>query len=66
MVFNLDADSNLINGRGRLQDNTAPLEIHRVSYGQEYLFRVINAGYDDNFEVGQLQYKQYFRLNVYE
>jgi len=51
-VLNFPSDSHLINGRGRFGKNTAPLEIHRVEQGQEYLFRIINAGFDDEFEVG--------------
>lgn len=44
------ADSHLVNGRGRF-NNTAPLEVHRVEQGRVYLFRFINAGFDDEYGV---------------
>lgn len=50
-LTNLPAASHLVNGRGRFENNTAPLEIHKVEQGQEYMFRITNAGFDDVFEV---------------
>jgi len=41
----------LINGKGRFLNNTAPLEVHKVEEGVTYLFRFIDAGFDDEFAV---------------
>lgn len=49
-VGDLASDSFLINGRGRF-NNTAPLTIHRVDQGQQYMFRFINTGFDNMVEV---------------
>jgi len=50
-VTNIIAASHLVNGRGRFENNTAPLEIHKVEQGREYMFRITNAGFNDVFEV---------------
>lgn len=50
-VGDLASDSFLINGRGRFGDNNAPLIVHRVQSGDNYLFRFINVGFDNMFEV---------------
>ena len=50
-VGDLASDSFLINGRGRVGDNKAPLAIHRVTTGNEYMFRFINTGFDNMIEV---------------
>ena len=50
-VGDLASDSFLINGRGRYAGNSAPLTIHRITAGQQYLFRFINTGFDNMFEV---------------
>lgn len=50
-VENFPHDSMLINGRGRFGGNKAPLTVHNVIGGNTYLFRFINIGYDNYFEV---------------
>ncbi|XP_067945827.1 uncharacterized protein [Watersipora subatra] len=50
-VGDLKSDSFLINGRGRFNNNSAPLTVHKVTSGQQYLFRFINTGFDNMIEV---------------
>ncbi|XP_067947625.1 uncharacterized protein [Watersipora subatra] len=50
-VGDLKSDSFLINGRGRFNNNSAPLTVHKVTSRQQYLFRFINTGFDNMIEV---------------
>ena len=51
-VGDLASDSFLVNGRGRYNNNKAPLFVHKVQAGDTYVFRIINVGFDNMFEVG--------------
>ena len=51
-VGDLASDSFLVNGRGRYNNNKAPLSVHKVQAGDKYMFRIINVGFDNMFEVG--------------
>ena len=51
-VGDLASDSFLVNGRGRYNNNKAPLSVHKVQAGDMYMFRIINVGFDNMFEVG--------------
>lgn len=50
-VGDLPSNSFLVNGRGRFDNNKAPLTVHKVKSGDTYMFRIINVGYDNMFEV---------------
>ena len=52
-VGDLASDSFLVNGRGRYNNNKAPLSVHKVQAGDTYMFRIINVGFDNMFEVGK-------------
>jgi FtsP/CotA-like multicopper oxidase with cupredoxin domain len=49
--------SGLINGRGRYDDNEAPLEVFTVTSGQRYRFRMIGTGMMHPWEVSIDQHR---------